>query len=566
MKNATFLLATLLSSALLPAQDITPAQPEAIKNWQDARFGMFIHWGPVALKGTEIGWSRGAQVPIEEYDNLYKQFNPTKFNADEWVAVAKAAGMKYMVLTTKHHDGFCLWDTKQTDYSIMNTPFKRDVVKELATACKRGGIAFGTYYSACDWHHPAYPLGSPGGQSHKPNPDMKAYDAYLQAQVTELVKNYGPLFTLWFDVPQAYDQTYGIPMVNMLRKLQPDLMINNRAYAVGGVGSGIGHQLPVGDYDTPEQSIGGFNMDRPWETCMTICEQWAWKPNDKMKSLKECIHTLIRTNGGDGNLLFNIGPEPTGEIEGRQVERLKEMGAWLAKNSEAVYSTRGGPWKPSSHMVSTRKGNKIYLHLLRKVDGPVTVSALPVAIKSAKLLNGPAIKTATADGSLSFVIPDNSWDEIDTIIELTIDGDAMSIAPLKPSTQSNIPGAKASASVIYQNDPQYSADMVLDGDVETRWATPEGTQQSWLQIDFAKETTFSGIHIEEACAEQSSRVTKFELQAKSGDGWTTFKDGNALGPNFNTTFAPVTTTAIRLNILQATEGPTISEIHLIGKP
>jgi alpha-L-fucosidase len=343
-------------------------------------------------------------------------------------------------------------------------------------------------------------------------------------------------------------------------------MINNRAYSKNGVGSGIGHQLPIGDYDTPEQSIGGFNMDRPWETCMTLCEQWAWKPNDRMKSIEECIHTLIRTNGGDGNLLFNVGPQPDGLIEGRQVEHLKEMGTWLGKNSYAIYGTRGGPWRPSSQMASTRKGDKIYLHLLGKVEGPVTVTALPVAIKSAKLLNGPAIQTSTAGELLTLEIPDNSWDPIDTIIEFTIEGDSMDIAPLKPSNRSNIPGAKATASVIYQNDPQYSADMVLDGDNETRWATPEGTQQAWLQIDLAKETTFSGINIEEAYAGHSSRVKKFELQKKSGDTWTTFHSGGRLGAHFKAAFDPVTTTAIRLIILDASEGPTISEIQLIRKP
>ena len=565
MKHIIQFLTLAALTATLLAQDTIQASPAAIKNWQDARFGMFIHWGPVALKGTEIGWSRGTQVPIEEYDNLYKQFNPTKFNADEWVAIAKAAGMRYIVLTTKHHDGFCLWDTKATDYNIMNTPFKRDVVKELAEACKKGGIAFGTYYSTCDWHHPAFPLGSPGGQSKNPNPDLKAYDAYLQKQVTELVKNYGPLFTLWFDVPQSYDESYGIPMVNMLRKLQPDLMINNRAYSVGGIGSGIGEQLAIADYDTPEQSIGCFNMDRPWETCMTLCEQWAWKPDDKMKSIEECIHTLIRTNGGDGNLLFNVGPQPDGLIEGRQVERLKEMGAWLEKNSVAIYGTRGGPWKPSSHMASTRKGDKIYLHILRKTEGSVTVTALPVAIKSAKILNGPAIKTTTADDTLTLEIPNNSWDDINTIIEFTIAGDSMKIAPLKPSSHSNIRGATVTASAIYQNDPQYHADMVLDGDPETRWATPEGTKQSWLQIDFAKETTFNAIHIEEAYTAHSSRVKKFELQKKDGSTWTTFHNGTTIGAKFKASFEPVTTTTIRLNILDASEGPTISEI-LIEKP
>src|SRR6478752_6454191 len=161
MKTTALFLSAILGAGSLLAE---PAQPAAITKWQDARFGMFIHWGPVSLKGTEIGWSRGAQVPVEEYDNLYKQFNPTKFNADEWVAIAKAAGMKYIVLTAKHHDGFCLWDTKQTDYNIMNTPFHRDVVKELSAACKKAGIAFGTYYSTCDWHHPDFPLTSPGGK------------------------------------------------------------------------------------------------------------------------------------------------------------------------------------------------------------------------------------------------------------------------------------------------------------------------------------------------------------------------------------------------------------------
>jgi alpha-L-fucosidase len=552
MKTTTLLLATILAAGILPAQNATPVSPSAIKNWQDARFGMFIHWGPVSLKGTEIGWSRGAQVPLEEYDNLYKQFNPTKFNADEWVAVAKAAGMKYMVLTTKHHDGFCLWDTKQTDYNIMTTPFKRDVVKELAAACKKGGIGFGTYYSTCDWHHPDFPLTSPGGKTVREKSDLDRYTEYLKAQTRELLTNYGPLFTLWYDVPQKFDTARGTGIINMARAIQPDIVINNRTGAKG-------------DYDTPEQRIGGFQIERPWETCMTICKQWAWKPNDKMKSLKECIQTLIRTNGGDGNLLFNVGPMPTGEIEPRQVERLKEMGAWLARNSQAVYGTRGGPWKPSTHMVSTRKGNKIYLHLLSKADGTVSVPALPATIRSANVLNGPAIKTSTGDGSLSFVVPDNSWDEIDTIIELTLDGNAMDIAPLKPSTQSGIPGAKASASVIYQNDPQFSAEMVLDGDPETRWATPEGTKQSWLQIDFDNATTFSGIHIEEAFAGHSSRVKKFELQKKEGSSWTTFHNGDALGAHFKSSFKPVTASAIRLNILDASEGPTISEV-LIQKP
>ncbi len=419
MKIASLIVGSVLCTSSAFSQDAAPAAPAAIENWRDARFGMFIHWGPVSLKGTEIGWSRGKEVPVEEYDGLYKHFNPTSFNADEWVAVAKAAGMKYMVLTTKHHDGFCLWDTKQTDYNIMNTPFKRDVVRELSEACKKGGIPFGAYYSTCDWHHPDFPLTSPGGKTARDTSDLDAYTEYLKAQTRELLTNYGPLFTLWYDVPQKFDATRGAGIINMARAIQPDIVINNRT----------GHK---GDYDTPEQKIGGFQTERPWETCMTICHQWAWKPDDDMKSIEECIHTLIRTNGGDGNLLFNVGPQPDGLIEPRQVERLKEMGAWLAKNGDSVYGTRGGPWKPAENLVSTRKGDTIYLHLLEKMPGRVSVPVLPVAIQSARILNGPVIRHETKDGVLSLEIPEDAWDSIDTIVTIKIAGSAMDIQPMEP--------------------------------------------------------------------------------------------------------------------------------------
>ncbi len=187
--------------------------------------------------------------------------------------------MKYIVLTTKHHDGFCLWDTKQTDYNIMNSPFKRDVVKELAAACKKQGIAFGTYYSTCDWYHPDFPLTSPGGKVRREKSDIDSYNRYLLAQISELITNYGPLLTIWNDVPQEF-KGRGAATIKMVRELQPDILINNRT------GDG-------GDYDTPEQRVGKYQDDRPWETCMTICRQWAWKPNDDMKSLKQCLQTLV---------------------------------------------------------------------------------------------------------------------------------------------------------------------------------------------------------------------------------------------------------------------------------
>lgn len=528
--------------------EITPATPQAIQNWRDARFGMFIHWGPVSLKGTEIGWSRGSQVPTEEYDQLYKQFNPTRFNADEWVAVAKAAGMRYLVLTTKHHDGFCLWDSKETDYDIMNTPFKRDVVKELSEACKRGGIAFGTYYSTCDWYHPDFPLTSPGGKKTRPEHNLDRYTDYLKAQTRELL-SYGPLFTLWYDVPQRFDATRGAGVINMARAIQPDIVINNRT----------GHP---GDYDTPEQRIGGFNVDRPWETCMTICNQWAWKPNDSMKSLEQCLHTLLRTNGGDGNLLFNVGPQPDGQIEARQVERLKEMGAWLTQHGQSIYGTRGGPWKPTAHVVSTRKGNTIYLHVLKPTPGPIDVTALPVPVVSAKRFNGPPLKPVIKDGRMLIDIPSDQWQPIDTIIELTIEGNAMDIAPLHAQSRKGIPGAKASASATYQNLAEWSASMAIDGDPDTRWASPDGKQPTWLQLDLPAVTKLSGIEIDEAEADHGSRVTSFAIAVKSGNDWKVVHEGNGLGEHFQTQFPAIETQSLRLEFKACNNGPTIAEIRL----
>ena len=523
------------------------APDAAIQRWRDARFGMFIHWGPVSLKGTEIGWSRGNQIPVEEYDSLYKQFNPEKFNANEWVSVAKAAGMKYIVLTTKHHDGFCLWDTKQTDHNIMNSPFKRDVTRELAEACKQQGVAFGTYYSTCDWHHPDFPVTSPGGKTVRATSNLDRYTEYLKAQVKELLTNYGPLWTLWFDVPQRFDQARGQSIIDMARSIQPDIVINNRTGAPG-------------DYDTPEQRIGGFKNTRPWETCMTICHQWAWKPNDTMKSLKECLQTLIYSNGGDGNLLFNVGPEPTGEIEPRQVERLKEMGAWLAKYGQSLYGTRGGPIKPGKWGASTHKGNTVFVHVIKwGADGSVMLPTLGKRIVKSEVLTGGEVTVEQAAAGMRVVVPQKDRQEIDTIVKLELDGPASEIAAVGILEPTLTLGKKAAASVVFGNGKGYSAEKAVDGDDSTRWATPVGTKTAWLEIDLGKPESFGTVKIDEACGR---RVQKFEFQYKAGEEWKVVFGGTKIGEGYVKKFAPVTAQRVRLNILDATEGPSISEVQL----
>ena len=520
---------------------------QALERWRQMRFGMFIHWGPVSLTGHEIGWSRGRETPIEKYDNLYKEFNPTQFDAGQWVGVAKAAGMKYIVLTTKHHDGFCLWDTKQTDYNIMHSPFGRDVVRELSDACKKQGIAFGAYYSVCDWHHPDFPLTSPGGKVQRAKYDLDAYNRYLLAQIRELITGYGPLLTLWCDVPQMF-QGRGKGIIRLARELQPDILINNRT------GDG-------GDYDTPEQRIGSFNMERPWETCMTICRQWAWRPKDTLKSLEECLQSLVRTVGGDGNFLFNVGPMPTGEIESRQVERLREMGAWLAKYGESVYGTRGGPFKPARHVASTRKDNKVYVHILRWPEDTLKLPVLSAKIVGSRVLTGGRATVKQSETGVEIAVPERDRQAMDTIVVLELDRPAMGIEPISVAAESLTTGKKATASNVFRNNQRYGAGKAVDGDEATRWATDATTGACWLEVDLGEMLTFQRAVIRE-CVDFGARVKAFELQYKDGDGWKTFYSGNGIGERLEVTFEPVTARVVRLNITEGHGGPTIYEFQL----
>ncbi len=408
--------------------------PAALARWQAMRFGLFIHWGPVSLKGTEIGWSRGRAVPIDEYDQLYRRFNPTRFDANAWVATAKDAGMKYLVITSKHHDGFCIWDSQYTDYDILATPLKRDILRELSTACKQQDVMFCTYHSVCDWYHPDYPLGSPGGKTKKPSPNMDRYVKYLHDQTAEIIRKYGPIGIMWFDGEWESPWTHamGIDLYKHIRAQQSDILINNRVdKGRRGMQGMTKEKQFLGDYATPEQQVGGFNRDEPWESCITICRQWAWKPNDEMKSLKQCIDTLIQVVGGDGNLLLNVGPMPDGRIEPRQVARLREIGQWLDQYGVAVYGTRGGPYKPGHWGASTCKGNKIFLFITRWPDGSaLRLPQLKSTITSVRTLSGGKATAEQSDANLEIALPKPQRDPIATVVELTVDGQAFDIEPM----------------------------------------------------------------------------------------------------------------------------------------
>ncbi|MHC4890861.1 MAG: alpha-L-fucosidase, partial [Planctomycetota bacterium] len=458
-------------------KDYLHAGEQDMQRWREMKFGLFIHWGPVSLKGTEIGWSRGGErrgrggkgsIPAEEYDNLYKQFNPVKFNADEWVQLARNAGMKYLVFTSKHHDGFSMFDSKLTEYKITNSPFRRDVVKELADACHKAGLKLGYYYSPVDWYHPDYRT-----ENHS------RYIEFLHGQIRELCTNYGRLDIMWFDGLGGSAKDWDSEnLFRMIRRLQPHIIVNNRA------------GLPA-DHDTPEQRIGKFQTDRAWETCMTICRQWAWKPNDQMKSLKQCIQTLVWVVGGDGNLLFNVGPMPDGRIEPRQVDRLREMGQWLKQYGRSIYGTRGGPFKSGSWGASTHKGNTIYVHILNWPDETLTLPPIPKKIISSSLLtDGTATVTQTAE-AIEISVPQAHCQELDTIIVLKLDGPANKITPRSLLSGSLTTAKKTKASNVFQNQSAYNANKAVDDDTSTRWATDHGIKQAWLEVDLRKPMTFN---------------------------------------------------------------------------
>ena len=524
-----------------------------IEEWKDARFGMFIHWGPVTLKGTEIGWSRGREIPVEEYDNLYKQFDAKNFVADDWVSVARAAGMKYIILTTKHHDGFCLWNTRQTDYNVMNSPLKRDVVKELAEACKKQGIQFGTYYSTCDWHHPDFPLTSPGGKVERQKSDLDAYTTYLKKQVAELLINYGPLYVLWFDVPQKFDAVRGQGIIDFAHQIQPDIIINSRTGAKG-------------DFDTPEQRVGGFQNTRPWETCMTIATQWAWKPNDNVKSLEQCLQTLVRSAGGDGNLLFNVGPMADGRIEPLQVERLKEMGQWLQKYGYTIYETRGGPFKPADWGVSTRKGNSVYLHILKWIGNSpkITIPDLGMEIKSCRLAHGGSVKLTKLDKGYTIEFGEKDLQPINTIVELEVSENAMNIEAMeirsnslsfnKPLTASSNPKGH------WSNHQWVELNAVTNGDWSGAYWEPEAKDHSpWVEVDLGKPEKISQAIL----YERGTAVKAFELQALVGDKWKILAKGTTIGSKTEIKLPKTTAQKVRLVLKEYSQTPGIYEIVLL---
>ncbi len=442
MKNTMMLvMSALLATSWVRAAELskvpqiheTKEQRDERMQWfRDAKFGMFIHWGPCSVGAAEIGWGRKANRPWDingvqtprtadpVYDNYYKQFNPTNYNAEEWVRIAKESGMKYMVLIAKHHDGFAQFDSKVSDYNIMASPYGKDIVRAYADACHKQGMKLGFYYSTRDWYHPDYLVG-----------DNVKYDAFYRAQVKELLSNYGAVDVLWFDHVGGRDwgKWKFDELFATMYQLQPKLIVNNRAAAFCGPDTPQDLKAPTpelakmvkGDYDTPEGFIGAMNTASDWESCIHVGRQWSYGGEDGFRGPEDCIKMLVSCTTGGGNLLLNFGPRPDGAFAEGEAKVARAMGAWLNKYGEAIYGTRGGPYRNGTWGGTCHKGNKLYLLVYEWPVEGLGFDPLPNKVLTARTLTGsPVIFKQSAD-EFTVEVAGKDRDNPVTVIELTLE-------------------------------------------------------------------------------------------------------------------------------------------------
>ncbi len=428
-KNFFALIALALITFYSQAQKYQPS-PENLKNrewFQDAKFGLFIHWGVYSVLGNGEWVMNQQQIPIKAYENIPTFFNPTEFDPKAWVQMAKGAGMKYITITSKHHDGFAMFDSKVSDYNIVKrTPYGKDVLKMLADECRKEGLKLFFYHSQLDWHHPDYfPRGFTGGTwTGRPDSgDMNKYLEYMDAQLSELLTNYGDVAGIWFDGmwdkkndDWKLERTY-----NLIHKLQPGALVGSNHHRTPYEGE----DFQMFEKDLPGHNTTGFAPEQtigqlPKETCETINNSWGFNvKDDQHKSKKDLVQYLVKAAGYGSNFLLNIGPMPNGKIQNDHIVRLKEMGEWLTVYGETIYGTRGGPLSARDWGVMTQKENKVYVHILNWQDESIVMPAWGKKIKSAKVFTDKSpVKFLENEFGITLKVPKEKMDAIDTVIEL----------------------------------------------------------------------------------------------------------------------------------------------------
>jgi alpha-L-fucosidase len=431
MFRKTFIFLLLFIGITTYAQVKYTPSPENLKarEWfRDAKFGMFIHWGVYSVLGDGEWVMNNQRIDKQTYQKLPAFFNPIDYNPGEWVALAKAAGMKYITITSKHHDGFAMFDSKLTDWDIVDrTPYKKDVLRMLADECSKQGIKLFFYHSHLDWYQENYfPRGNTGQTAGRPNSgDWYKYLDFMDGQLRELLTNYGEIGGIWFDghwdkkdADWRLDKTY-----SLIHSLQPACLVGNNHH----LAPFPGEDFQMFEKDLPGQKTTGFNPEQsigqlPLETCETMNNSWGFNLQDKnFKSVKNLIQYLVKAAGHNSNFLLNVGPMPNGKIQTEFIASLKGIGTWMDKNGETVYGTRGGPVSPKTWGVTTQKGNKVYVHIISLEDNNLLIPDFGKKVKSITLFStGAKLKYKQDAFGIVVSVPQEIIDEIDTILVIEI--------------------------------------------------------------------------------------------------------------------------------------------------
>ena len=406
-----------------PTQEILQAR----EKFNDYRFGIFLHWGIYSMFAQGEWYMTNKQLDCEEYAKVANAFYPHQFNANEWVEAIKGSGARYICFTSRHHDGFSMWNTQVSDYNIMNTPFGRDVIKELAEACHNQDMALHLYYSHIDWTRPDYPRGRTGQRTCKNlQPDWNNYYRFMNEQLTELLTNYGKIGAIWFDGWWDHDED-SIPFdwqldkqYALIHQLQPSCLVGNNHHQIPFEGEDI----QIFERDVPGENkagLSGQSISRlPLETCQTMNGMWGYKVEDQnYKSTNELIRLLARTAGKGANLLLNIGPQPDGQLPETALNRLSEIGQWLKLHGESIYGTDAGNFKQGEEIVTTQKDNLVYVHILTDTIKEVKIPMKEKVKNLYKLVDKSALQYKQKDDTLTFStdIPSGTADQV-IVIEL----------------------------------------------------------------------------------------------------------------------------------------------------
>ena len=432
MKKSILFTIILACTLSMQAQTYQPSPEiqQAQREFQDKKFGIFLHWGIYSMLGQGEWVMQNRNINYQEYPKISAGFYPSKFNADEWVQAIKASGAKYITITSRHHDGFSMWNSAASDYNIVKaTPFKRDVLKELSEACQRHGIALHFYYSHLDWGRLDYPLGRTGLGTSRPKDqqDWQHYQKFMNDQLTELLTQYGPIGAIWFDGVWDHDSDATPfdwqlrPQYDLIHRLQPSCLVANNHHLVPF----DGEDVQIFERDLPGENKAGYSGENgvsktlPLESCETMNRTWGYNITDSLyKTPKEIIHLLVGAAGRNANLLLNIGPEPNGELPAEAVSRLKAVGEWMGQYGETIYGTRGGEVEPHPWGVTTRKDNRLFVHILDLQDNGLFLPLKNNKVKRAcEFVGRKAVKSTRVDGGIVLQLGQKPSD-IDYVVEL----------------------------------------------------------------------------------------------------------------------------------------------------